>query len=207
MKYLKKAFIDINGYPMWILEQVKKDIEDSRDQQVQEQMESLNVENNRLETKIMLPYQGEQGDRLIKSVTKMLTRMNSDHSTKVIYTGRKLGTNFVIKDRTPIEHEHNLVYKVTCPEPTCNATYVGEVSRRFSERVKDHSGRDHKSHVATHAMETGHKNVTIEDFDIVAKDKRLANYYMRTTAEALMIKRKKPSLNAQEKSVPLKLFN
>ena len=123
--------------------------------------------------------------------------MNSDHVTKVIYTGKKLGTNFGIKDRTKAEHEHNLIYKVTCPEPTCNATYVGEVSRRFSERIKDHSGKDHKSHVATHAMETGHKNVNKEHFEIVTKDKRLCNYYVRTTAEALIIKREKPSLNAQ----------
>ena len=136
----------------------------------------------------------------------MLTKINSDHVTKVIYTGKKLGTNFTVKDRTKTEHEHNLIYKVTCPEPTCEATYVGEVSRRLSERIKDHSGRDQKSHVATHAMETGHKNVTKENFKIVAKDKRMSNYYVRTT-EALVIKREKPSLNAQEKSIPLKLFN
>ena len=203
---MRKAFIDTNSYPNWFFEQVDSEISTSRGHRTLEQVEPPEADNQ-VETTIMLPYQGEQGDKLMKYLTKTLTKLEGNHVTKIIYTGRKLCTNFTVKDRTATEHEHNLVYKVTCPEPTCNASYVGEVSRRFSERIKDHNGRDHKSHVATHSMETGHKNVTKEDFKIVAKEKRMSNYYVRTTSEALIIKRHKPTLNAQEKSAPLKLFN
>ena len=35
----------------------------------------------------------------------------------------------------------------------------------------------------------------------------MSHYYFRKTTKGIMIKRKKPDLNAQEKSVPLKLFN
>lgn len=167
MKHLKKTFIDINGYPKWIFEQVEKDIQDNRGQPIQEQIEPLNVQNNQSGTSIILPYQDEQGDKLIKNVTKMLTKINGNHVTKVIYTGRKLGTNFTVKDRTKMNHEHNLIYKVTCTEPTCKATYIGKVSRWLSERIKDHSGRDHKSN----AMETGHTNVAKENFKSLQKTK------------------------------------
>ena len=126
---------------------------------------------------------------------------------KVVYTGTKLSTQFPTKDQTTKEHKNNLVYKVECPEQNCNKIYIGETSRRLNERVKEHSGRDQKSHVAAHTMESGHQPVTIEDFTILFNKKQLSNYYKRKTTEALAIKKLKPPLNAQEKSVPLKLFN
>ena len=50
-------------------------------------------------------------------------------------------------------------------------------------------------------------NISKDDFTIICKSKRMSNYYFWKTTEAIMIKRVKPKLNAQEKSVPLKLFN
>ena len=97
-----------------------------------------------IETSLMLPYRGQQGEKLLKSLSKTLNHFENKHVTKVIYTGTKLGTNFSIKDTTLKEHQHNLVYEVKCPEPTCNSSYIGEVSRRLGERIKDHCGRDSK---------------------------------------------------------------
>ena len=74
-------------------------------------------------------------------------------------------------------------------------------------RIKDHCGRDSKSHVWTHTMESGHREISKDDFTIISKSRRKSHYYFRKTTEAIMIKRKKPDLNAQEKLVPLKLFN
>ena len=56
-------------------------------------------------------------------------------------------------------------------------------------------------------MDTGHPSPTKDDFKIVTKHRRLANYYARTVTESLIIKRDKPTLNRQGKSFPLKLFN
>ena len=74
------------------------------------------------------------------------------------------------------------------------------------ERIKDHSGRDKNSHLVKHSIETGHSAVTINDFEIIGSAYR-NNYQKWKVAEALYIKELKPSLNVQEKSIPLKLLN
>ena len=89
----------------------------------------------------------------------------------------------------------------------CQAKYIGETARRFSERIKDHCGRDQNSHILKHSIEKGHKTPTKDDFSIINNNRQLSNYYVRTTVESLLIKRGKPSLNCQERSRLLKLFN
>ena len=207
LKHLHKAFIETNGYPEWIYKQVYQKIKADKERINNEDVTPEIVNNEIVETRIMLPYQGQQGEKLLKSLTKTLNHYEKNHVTKIIYTGTKLGTNFTVKDKTIKEHQHDLVYEVKCPEPTCKDSYIGEVSRRLGERIKDHCGRDSKSHVVTHTMESNHKEITKDDFTIISKNKRMNNYYFRKIMEAIMIKRKKPTLNAQEKSVPLKLFN
>ena len=79
-----------------------------------------------------------------------------------------------------------------------------ESGRRISERIKDNNGRDLKSHILRHTVESGHANVSYEDFKIIAKN---FNNNLRKIAESLLIKEKRPTLNTHHISVPLKLFN
>ncbi len=118
-----------------------------------------------------------------------------------MYTGTKLASKFVIKDKTVKSHENNVVYQVDCPENSCQATYIGETARRLQERVKDHSGRDTKSNVFNHTLECNHPPVSTDDFVILAKSKRMTNCLTRKTMEAIYIKNKRPTLNAKEKSL------
>ena len=125
---------------------------------------------------------------------------------QIIYTGTKLGSEFNIKDKTDKEHQHDLVYSVKCPGERCNETYNGETGRRLIERVHEHCGKDKDSHMFKHSIEANHPGVTLDDFRIIGKGFRHRKF-KRKIAEALFIKENKPSLNRQEKSVPLKLFN
>ena len=65
--------------------------------------------------------------------------------------------------------------------------YTGETSRRVSERVLDHNGRDAKSHLVNHAIEKCHKYPKIEDFYVIGKGCR-NNTLKRKIAETLLIK-------------------
>ena len=204
--YLRKAFTKTNGYPNWFFDQVYNNITQERNiEQNIETRDGGSTETS--ETVLLVPYQGEVGDNILKSIKKTVDMYDKSHKLKIIYTGTKLGTKFSIKDKTLKEHENNVVYEVSCPQFNCNETYIGETARRLVERVKDHSGRDEKSHVVRHAMERNHDPVTINNFNILAKNKRLGNYYYRKTMEAIFIKNNRPTLNTQEKSIPLKLFN
>ena len=51
-----------------------------------------------------------------------------------------------------------------------------------------------------------HRNVSYDNFKIIKSDFR-NNAFKRMIAEALLIKELQPTLNVEEKSVELKLFN
>ena len=74
------------------------------------------------------------------------------------------------------------------------------------ERVKNRNGRNHLSYLVNHPGETGYLPVDTANFKIIGSGYR-NNARRRKIAEALLVKKLKPKLNIQEKSVPLKLFN
>ena len=83
---------------------------------------------------------------------------------------------------------------------------MGEIGRRFAERIIDHSVGDDNSHLYEHAEKTSHENVKIDHCEILSNGYK-NNKFKRKLAEALHIKHERPTLNVQEQSVPLKLFN
>ena len=84
--------------------------------------------------------------------------------------------------------------------------YVGESARQITERIKDHNGRDHTLQVWNYSIEKSLKNFSIIDFKIIDENFH-KNKRKRKIAEALWIKDLRPTLNTQEKSIQLKLFN
>ena len=102
------------------------------------------------------------------------------------------------------DYQHDVVYYAKCPE--CAEDYTGETIIRQIERLKDHSGKDLKSHLLKHSVETNHKTVTLHDFKIIGVVYKTSKF-RRKLAESLHIKEKRSSLNTQEASIPLKLFN
>ena len=134
-------------------------------------------------------------------MTKFSTRVLLCNVKKCIaYSGTKLSSKFQLKDQTKKNHQHDEVYYVKCPEEQCTEDYTGERGRRLIEHVKEHSGKDLKSHLFKHSMETNHKTVTLDDFKIIGKG------YKRSKFRRELAK-KYSSLNTQEASVPIKLFN
>ena len=155
----------------------------------------------------MLPYKGKVGETTLRSLPNTLKSVIPVSNTyKIIYRGTKLASIFNIKDEIIKKHKHDLIYKAQCLDLNRDETYIGEIGRRFSERIIDHSGRDDKSHLYVHAKKIGHENVNIDHFEILSNGYK-SNKFKRKLAEALHIKHERPTMNIQEQSVPLKLFN
>ena len=130
----------------------------------------------------------------------------SIQSQKLLSQVKKLNSCFSIKDKRKFDDQHDLVYYVKCTEPACRDNYLGETGRRIIERIKDHSGSDHASHMVKHNIETSHNDVNTANFKIT--DMNFSNNKRkRKIAESLWIKNLRPTLNVQEKSIPLKFFN
>ena len=118
------------------------------------------------------------------------------HCKKIAYVSKKVSTCFGVKDVNEFKHSHDVIYQGKCPEIGCNDHYLGENGRRISKRVLDHAGRDQNGHPVLHMnnykiLEKGYKN----------------NVRKRKIAEALLIKEIKHTLNKQDNSIELKLFN
>ena len=93
------------------------------------------------------------------------------------------------------------MYAFQCGE--CDRNYIGETGRRIGKRIDEHLTTDKKSHVYKHVAQTGHV-INEEDFSIIGSG--YGNFKKRKISEALHIHQKKPNLNKQKESVPLKLF-
>ena len=117
-----------------------------------------------------------------------------------------IGSLFQTKDQTIFEHKRDVIYHGECPDEKCVDDYIGERARRVNERIVDHKGRDAYSHLLKHSIESGRKPLEAIDYKIIGTGYR-KNTTKKKLSEALFIKELKPTLNKQEKSVPLKLFN
>ena len=223
LDYISKVFHENNKYPLWVIHKVLNEVkqqqlqyEQQHQAQHQIQEDTYPVENGELQVHLndpaknnflLLPYKGQKGEYIMNSMKRFIEKLlPTDTKTNVTYTGRKLSTFFPIKDKNKFDNEHDIVYHVKCPSDLCNENYVGECGRRIIERIKDHSGRDNKSHMLKHSITSGHRNVTKDDFTIVAK-KFKNNKWKRKVSESLIIKDLRPTLNVHDYSVPLKLFN
>ena len=93
-----------------------------------------------------------------------------------------------------------------CSAENCSDDYIGESARYIIERVKDHGGKDTKSHVLKHSSEKEHVEVTQDHFKVIGSHFK-NNRLKRKITEALLINQKRRSLNVQDQSVELKLLN
>ena len=157
--------------------------------------------------RLILPYKGEQGQKIIKSFSNYIKRLlPQNHTIQHVYISRKLGSAFGIKDQTKLVHKHDLTYLVKCPENTCSETYLGKTTRRLNEIIIEHAGKDNKLHMLKHTLQPGHPSVSPNDFRILQKEYN-NNKVNRKILEALLIKKHRSSLNIHENSVSLELFN
>ena len=140
------------------------------------------------------------------TITSLKRLLPQNHTVQHVYISRKLGSAFDIKDQTKLVHKRDLTYLVKCPENTCFETYLGKTSRRLNERKMEHAGKDSKSHMLKHTLQSDHPSVSPNDFRILQKGYN-NNKVKRKVSEALLIRKHRPSLKIHENSVHLELFN
>ena len=110
---------------------------------------------------------------------------------------------FSVKDSIPNALRSQVVYKFICAG--CHACYVGETTRNFGTRVREHLLSDRNSHISKHLQGSeSRKNLcSIYCFSIL--DSAPANFQLKIK-EALHIEWERPALNKQLKHVDLTLL-
>ena len=97
--------------------------------------------------------------------------------------GQTIGSLLVApKDRDPILKKSGVIYRYKCDRVECDEEYMGESSRTFAGRCKEHQKAP--SPIYDHSNSTGH-TTTIENFSIVGKEDQ---NLIRTIKEVLYIR-------------------
>ena len=155
---------------------------------------------------LTLPYAGKKGANILAKMKKNLKQyLKPEVKPFVTYKSKKLSTQFKIKEHTEFGHKSNVVYLCKCPEKECQEQYIGETKRRISERIIDHNRRDKFSHVLHHSRDKKHSHVWTKDFKILGSN--YSSTAKRKISESLFIREYSPTMNTQETSYTLTLFN
>ena len=156
-----KNVLKLNDYPKKVI-----------DFHLKKRLKNLTFSNSR-KTKtfnnkaiISLPY--------VKELELFNHHFFTQVSTKVVYsTKNKLSSIIKLgKDKTDKVNQANVVYKINCKD--CNASYVGQTSRRLQVRAKEHAkkykDKDQNSGLFMHTHDNNHtidfQNIKILDNDI-----------------------------------------
>ena len=202
LKHLKHAFCTINKYPINFVENIFEEVRNKQNLPTRDASETQNTETSTIN--INLPYAGNKGNQLMRKLNVTLKpKLPDNTSLRITYKSQKLASKFQVKDSVHNKHKYNCTYYAKCPDDNCD--YIGETGRRLEERIIDHNTRDQTSHLLKHSREEGHQHVWIPDFKILGSN--YSSKFKRKISEALFIKTLKPSLNIQERSYKLKLFN
>ena len=73
---------------------------------------------------------------------------------KLVFSSFKIGNMFSVKDPVPRGLRAGVLRKFLCAG--CSVCYVGETTRHFSTRVREHTFSDRTSHVFKHLHNSEH---------------------------------------------------
>ena len=93
------------------------------------------------------------------------------------------------KDKNHITKMSGIIYRFKCDRLECDEKYIGETSRTFVERFKEHLKAPSLIH--DHSNTTGH-TTSLENFSIVGRKEQNLS---RLIKESMFIRVNSPSLN------------
>ena len=204
LNIIEHSLCIINGYPKnFVKNIIRYNIYKNKNQT---QHSNDNNNNDNKEIYINLKYAGDKGEQIMRKMKKLVDQsLEQGTKSKVVFNATKLKHYFNVKDPVLEKYKSDLTYECSCPEEDCHEKYIGETERRFEERIIDHNQRDKKSHMYKHCKNENHPHVWVNNFTIIGSN--YGSKIKRKISESLLINERKPSLNKQDKSFPLKLFN
>ena len=147
-----------------------------------------NTVNNNNQTSYQKPYMVVP---YYKGLSGSVKRTCNKHGVQIYYRGGVTIKNLLMapKDLDPMQKKSGVIYRYKCDRVECDKEYIGESSRTFGERFKEHQKAP--SPIYDDYNISGHM-VSIDNFSIVGREDQ---NLMRTIKEALYIRVNNPSLN------------
>ena len=169
---------------MWALNRVKMKIK-ATPRQDQNKRDNTNANNTSGNKKpyMVFPY--------VKGLSESMKNACNKHGVQVSYKGGNTIKCLLMapKDKDHITKKSGIIYRFKCNRMECDDKYIGESSRTFGERFREHLKAP--SPIYDHYNITGH-STSIENFSIVGREDQ---NLIRAIKEAIYIRVNNPSLN------------
>ena len=187
-EHLRKALTKCK-YPKWALDKVEKRLNKPSSEAIDgvnsQGANSTPAATREVKSKghIVIPY--TQG--LCESIKKICGR----YGIQTHFKGGSTIKNLLVspKDKDPMVSQSDATYWYQCGDLTCNDEYIGETSRTFGERYKEHlkgpSLIHHHSNLTNHPI--NHNN-----FKIIGREGHHLSRYIK---ESIFIRVNNPTLN------------
>ena len=179
-QHLKKVLTRCK-YPDWAINRVKIKMRTPAQRNQQKKTKSC-MTGNQKQNYIVVPY--------YKGLSESLKRTGQKYGVQLYFKGGNTIKSLLMapKDKDPLMKKSGVIYRYKCDRVECDEEYIGESSKTFGERFKEHQKAP--SPIFDHYNTTGH-NISIENFEIVGREDQ---NLMRTIKEALYIRVNDPSL-------------
>ena len=100
LEHIRTVFHHRNNCPLWVINKVIADAK-----KVPSASENDSSSNDKIH-RLMLPYQGDKGFNLLKSMKRDVSKLLPEHTKlEITFIGKKLNSCFSIKDKTSFEHQ------------------------------------------------------------------------------------------------------
>ena len=179
--HLTRALGDCN-YPRWAVSRVKMKMNNPT-QKKKKKNDQHTQQQNTPKPYITVPY--------YRGLSESVKKKGSNYGVQVYYRGGTTIKNLLMapKDKDPMMKKSGVIYSYKCGRVDCDDEYIGESSRTFGERFKEHQKAP--SPIFDHHTITGH-DISVDHFNIVGREE---NKLKRAIKEALYIRVNNPSLN------------
>ena len=169
-------------YPAWALNRIKMKTRNPTKKR-NNINQNKSVTDTTQKPHIIVPYH--------RGLSESFKKAFNNQGMQVYFKGGTTIKNLLMacKDQDPMKSRSGVIYRFKCDRVECNDEYIGEPSRTFGERFKEHLKAP--SPIFDHFNTTGHQ-VSTENFSIVGREEQ---NLMRAIKEALYIKVNNPSLN------------
>ena len=186
--HLRKALTKCK-YPKWALDKVEKRLNRS----TREVIDGVNNQGttaaqpvtNEVKNKVILSYPTH------KVFMKVSKRICGRYGIQTHFKGGRTIKSLLVspKDKDPMVNQSGVIYWYQCGDLGCDDEYIGETSRTFGERYKEHLKAPSAIH--HHSSQTGHPT-SHNNFQIIGRE---GHNLARNIKESIYIRVNNPTLN------------
>ena len=118
-------------YPAWALNRIKIKTRNPAQNKDRSNKTDSGINNNQ-NPYIVVPY--------YRGLSESLKKVCSKHGVQVYFKGGTTIKNLLMapKDQYPIQKKSGAIYRCKCDRVECDEEYIGESSRTFGERFREH---------------------------------------------------------------------